>query len=170
MAQENKERQASMTKKISIARALKEKNRIAGRLALLRDRINKENSVEKRIPRSVDVRAVFEEARATERRLIAIKAAISVANAPIVAKIIELEETKSEIVWLRQLDAKEGIFEQCGDYRRYGAAHAVNEYNAIIPQSEVNDMADALQKHAEKLQDELDEFNASTRIEVDIGD
>lgn len=170
MAQENKERQASMTKKISIARALKEKNRIAGRLALLRNRISGENSLEKRIPRSVDVKAVFEEARATERRLIAVKAAISVANAPIVAKIIELEETKSEIAWLKTLDTREGTFESGGDFGRYGPAHAVNEYNAVIPQSEVNDMLDSLQKHAEKLQDELDEFNASTRIEVDIGD
>lgn len=45
-----------MKKMVSIARALKEKNRVAGRLAKARQLVNKENSQEEKIPRSIDVR------------------------------------------------------------------------------------------------------------------
>ena len=40
---------------VTIARALKEKNRVAGRLAKVRELVGAENSKDKSVPRGVDV-------------------------------------------------------------------------------------------------------------------
>lgn len=154
-----------MIKQVTVARALKEKNRLSGRLAQARNLIARENSHEKKVPRGVDVRAICEEAEQLKRKLVAIKAAIAVANKDIVAKIIELEETKSEITWLNGLDTKEGVYEQ-NCYRE----RTVEEYASEIKQAEALERMKALQKHADALQDELDEFNATARIEIEIED
>ena len=88
-----------MKRIVTIARALKEKNRVAGRLAKARQLVNKENSKEKKVPRGVDVKAVYAEAKTLRDRLVAIKTAIAVANQPIVGRIVELAEVKSEIAY-----------------------------------------------------------------------
>ena len=97
-----------MKKMVSIARALKEKNRVAGRLAKTREQVGKENSKEKKMPRGVDVKAAYAEAKTLRDRLVAIKTAIVVANQPIVGKIVELAEVKSEIAYLNTLNVQGG--------------------------------------------------------------
>ena len=121
-----------MKKMVTIARALKEKNRVAGRLAKARQLVATENSNEKKIPRRVDVAAVREEARTLAERLVAIKSAIAAANAPVVGTIIELDETKSAIAWLNGLNVREGVFEETN----YGGK-VVKEYEAVIDQAAV---------------------------------
>ena len=154
-----------MKKLVSIARALKEKNRVAGRLAKAREIIGQENSKETKIPRKVDVDATLAEAKALEDRLIAIKTAIAEANTPIVAKIIALDELKSEIVFFNGLDAKEGVYEEAS----YGGRIA-HEFTAVISQPRILAEVGELQKRADSLQDELDDFNASTKVEIEIDD
>jgi len=153
-----------MKKMVSIARALKEKNRIAGRLSKLRELVNKENSREKKIPRGIDVREVCDESRALTDRLVAIKSAIAVANQPIVGKIIELDEVKSEISYMNNLNVTEGVFQK-GDYGR----SVTEAYDAVIRKPKVLERIAELQDRADELQDALDEFNASTKIEIEIG-
>lgn len=154
-----------MIKKVSLARALKEKNRIAGKLRAARDLVNKENSKEKKIPRNIDVRSVLEEARAYESRLIEIKTAIAAANRDIVRKIIELEEVKSEISFFTGIPDKEGDFVITESY-----SDRVREekYDAVIKNAEILETVKGLRKRAEALQDELDEFNAVTKVEIEI--
>ena len=154
-----------MKKLVSIARALKEKNRVAGRLAKAREIIGAENSKEAKIPRKVDVAALLSEAKALEDRLIAIKTAIAEANTPIVAKIIALDELKSEIAFFSGLDAKEGVYAEAN----YGG-QIIREFNAVISQPRILAEVAELQKRADALQDALDEFNASTKVEIDIDD
>ena len=152
-----------MKKPVTIARALKEKNRVAGRLAKARQLVGKENSKEKKIPRGVDVTAVYAEAKSLRNRLVDIKTAIAVANQPIVGKIIELDEVKSEIAYLNGLDVQEGVFEEAS----YGNK-VVKEYDAVIRKADVLAEVEALQRRADELQDELDEFNASTKVEIEV--
>ena len=152
-----------MKKMVTIARALKEKNRVAGRLAKARQLVATENSNEKKIPRRVDVAAVREEARTLAERLVAIKSAIAAANAPVVGTIIELDETKSAIAWLNGLNVREGVFEETN----YGGK-VVKEYEAVIDQAAVLKQVEALQRRADDLQDALDEFNASTKVEIEV--
>ena len=152
-----------MKRSVSIARALKEKNRVAGRLAKAREIIQQENSKDKSLPRRVDVEATYAEAKMLEARLVAIKSAIAQANNPIVAKIIELDELKSEIAFLNGLNVKEGRFEEVS----YGNK-IVRDIETVVGQARVIAEVAELQKRADALQDALDEFNASTKVEIEI--
>ena len=152
-----------MKRSVSIARALKEKNRVAGRLAKAREIIQQENSKDKSLPRRVDVETTYAEAKMLEARLVAIKSAIAQANNPIVAKIIELDELKSEIAFLNGLNVKEGRFEEVS----YGNK-IVRDIEAVVGQARVLAEVAELQKRADVLQDALDEFNASTKVEIEI--
>ena len=156
-----------MKKTVSLARALKEKNRVAGRLAKSRALVNEENSKIVGATRDIDVKAVYESSLALRDRLIAIKAAIAIANGPIVSKIIELDEVRSEIAFLNKLNVSDGKVVKPNDllYSDRGP-----EVSAVIRRSDVIAEVARLQKRAEELQDELDEFNASAKVEIDIGD
>lgn len=152
-----------MKKRVTIARALKEKNRVAGRLAKARELVGRENSKDKNVPRGIDVSETYALAKTLRDRLISIKSAISEANSPIVSKIIELDEVKSEISYLNGLDVKEGKFVS-GSY----GTRIETDLDAVIRQPQVLDEVTALQARADRLQDELDEFNATTKIEIEI--
>ena len=152
-----------MKTKVTIARALKEKNRVAGRLAKARELVGSENSKDKSVPRGVDVAETYALSKVLRDRLIAIKSAIAEANKPIVSKIVELDEVKSEIAYLNGLEVKEGKFVSTN----YGS-RVESEIDAVIRKQQVLDEVAALQARAEKLQDELDEFNAVTKIEIEI--
>ena len=148
---------------VTIARALKEKNRVAGRLAKARELVGAENSQDKSVPRGVDVAAMYDLAKMLRNRLIAIKSAIAEANKPIVSKIIELDEIKSEIAFLNGLDVKEGKFVTTN----YGT-RIESDIDAVIRKQQVLDEVTALQARADRLQDELDEFNATTKVEIEV--
>ena len=150
---------------VTIARALKEKNRVAGRLAKARELVGAENSQDKSVPRGVDVAAMYDLAKMLRNRLIAIKSAIAEANKPIVSKIIEIDEIKSEIAFLNGLDVKEGKFVTTN----YGT-RIESEIDAIISKQQVLDEVAALQVRADRIQDELDEFNATTKVEIELDD
>ena len=150
---------------VTIARALKEKNRVAGRLAKARELVGAENSQDKSVPRGVDVAAMYDLAKMLRNRLIAIKSAIAEANKPIVSKIIELDEIKSEIAFLNGLDVKEGKFVTTN----YGT-RIESEIDAIISKQQALDEVAALQVRADRIQDELDEFNATTKVEIELDD
>ena len=152
-----------MKKNVTMARALKEKNRVAGRLAKVRTLVANENSKDKNVPRGVDVAEAYALAKTLRDRLVAIKSAIAVANNPIVPKIIELDEVKSEIAYLNGLNVKEGKFVSTS----YGS-RIETELEAVIRQPQVLDEVTALQARADRLQDELDEFNATTKIEIEL--
>lgn len=148
---------------VTIARALKEKNRVAGRLAKTRGLIGEENSRDKSVPRGIDVAEMYAQAKELRDRLIAIKSAIAEANKPIVSKIIELDEVKSEIAFLNGLNVKEGKFVTTN----YGS-RIESDIDAVIRKQQVMEEVSALQARADRLQDELDEFNATTKIEIEV--
>ena len=152
-----------MKKRVTIARALKEKNRVAGRLAKARELVGRENSKDKNVPRGIDVSETYTLAKTLRDRLVSIKSAIAEANSPIVSKIIELDEVKSEISYLNGLDVKEGKFVETN----YGS-RIETELKAVIRKPQVLDEVAALQARADRLQDELDEFNAATKIEIEV--
>ena len=150
---------------VTIARALKEKNRVVGRLAKARELVGAENSKDKSVPRGVDVAAMYDLAKVLRNRLIAIKSVIAEANKPIVSKIIELDEIKSEIAFLNGLDVKEGKFVTTN----YGT-RIESDIDAVIRKQQVLDEVTALQARADRIQDELDEFNATTKVEIELDD
>lgn len=152
-----------MKNRVTVARALKEKNRVAGRLAKALNLVSRENSQDSNVPRGVDVGATYAQAKELRKRLVETKTAIALANQPIVGKIIELEEIKSEISYLNGLDVKEGVFVS----NSYNST-VTNEYSAVIKKQQVLEEVERLQSRADRLQDELDEFNALTKVEIEV--
>ena len=72
-----------MKNRVTVARALKEKNRVAGRLAKALNLVSRENSQDSNVPRGVDVDATYAQAKELRKRLVETKTAIALANQPI---------------------------------------------------------------------------------------
>ena len=154
-----------MKKSVSLARGLKEKNRLAGKLKELRDGISLNNSRDEEMPRDVDVEKSMDEAAKIKERLVEVKVALAAANKDIVGLIIGLEELKSEIAWLKNLDTTE---RKSRSY--YADKEVIRRTDAIISGPAKLKMLEELQTKANKIQDELDDFNASHRICIEIDD
>lgn len=149
-----------MKKTVSIARALKEKNRVAGRIAKARGTITSKNSRREGEISKIDLTAVIDEEAQLVNRLIEIKTRIAEANHEIIGKIVELGEIKGRIAWLKELGTFEGGKSDC-----YGRDV---QYLATIDESAKDRLLRRLQQRVEALQDEIDEHNGSRRIEIEI--
>lgn len=148
---------------MTIARALKEKNRVAGKLSAIRNRIYYENSKADGDKRDFDVNALVSVEKELQDRLIAIKKAIAVINAGIAFELVRLAEIKSEIEWWKTIPTKAGTFTENG-YRDNPPREII--FTAVVSSQDIYQKVEALQTEAESLQDRIDEYNASTKIEV----
>ena len=148
-----------MKQKVSIARALKEKSRVAGRIHTLTDVINHENSLAEGSTRSVDLRETLAQVKDLTEQLIGIKAAIARGNQGAIDKIVELGEIKSMIGFFNRLNTAESFSD---DYSRH------IKLEAAIRKADVLLEVDAYQRRANALQDELDDFNASHFVEIEL--
>ncbi|MBY0514494.1 MAG: hypothetical protein K2P78_11350 [Gemmataceae bacterium] len=148
------------TTQITLAKALKLKNRLAGRVAKLTADVTTYNSVQQGTERP-DVRAKFEERAGLVRRLTDLKAAIAQANAPVQRAIFELAELKAEVALFTGLNTKHGTFQE-----GYPTAGPVT-YAAEFRKADADRMVEILETRIDALQDRLDGFNTSTTITVD---
>ena len=146
---------------VTLARALKEKNRIAGRLGKAQQLVKKENRKSAGSPRSVDVAAMLAEVERLSALLAQVKAAIAKANDGIVATIVELEETKSLLAFVGAVPADESV-----EVERTYQGIMERHWDVAIREPELLAKADALQKRADALQDALDEYNATARVDL----
>lgn len=157
-------------KTINLSQALKHKNRLAGDVARLREIVQRENSRKESQPARADVRAAFDENVARSRELAAFKGAIAAANAGVTGadrgiygKLNLQAELRGLITFIKALNTKEGEdVERVGFLSRDEAIRTV--FVAIITRDEVDRLTVAYQTEIERLQDEIDEFNATTRI------
>ena len=145
--------------KMSLARALKERSRLAGKLKRDFEIINRENSMISGSKRSFDLRAVYAECRELHDRLVALKQVIATANAAIAGKLAEMDEVKSMITYLRGVNTEAGF-----KPRNYSSEKDLMD--VILGAAELTAEAERLQKRGEELQDEIDAFNAVTEVEV----
>ena len=154
-----------MKKSVSVARAMKEKNRVALRLRIAEYRMKQNNSQCTRIPRTFDVQQAYNDTQVLRERLIETKAAIAKASNPITEKLIQLNEIKAEISFLKDVSTKEGDFPR-ETYRSTDATF--DTFTAIFTETQISEKVDQLQCQAEVLQDELDEFNAKTYVTIEV--
>ena len=157
-------------KTITLSHALKHKNRLAGEIARLREIVQRENSRKENQTSRADVRAAFDENVARSRELAAFKGAIAAANAGVTGldrgiygKLNLQAELRGLIAFIKDLNTKEGEeVERVGFLSRDEAVRTV--FIATIARDEVDRLTVAYQTEIERLQDEIDEFNAITRI------
>ena len=144
--------------KTTLARALKEKNRIAARLREAQLVVQRHNRKVKGSPRSVSVAEWVDCAERLSARLIAVKAAIARANEGILDAIVELQETKSMIAFFTRVQTRDDL-EPMGD-------GSWTEYDVSLDETAVLAKTSALQSRANALQDRIDEYNARHMVEL----
>lgn len=143
--------------KATLARALKERSRIAGKLKKKIEVLKRNNSIVEGSHRSFDLKTILEECDSLHMRLIAVRRAIAKANAQIAEKIVEKEELQDLISKLNEIDTFEGI----RTYREEKTTYVVS-----ISGPEISTKVDDLQLQIERLQDEIDEYNARTKVDI----
>lgn len=145
---------------MKLAKALKQKNKLAGEVAQLKELLAQQNSRSTKQKFDYDNHEVLGQLRAKIDELIATKAAIGVANAEIYPKIFRLAELKGLVTALKGLSTREGVYAESLGYSQSVEV----EYVAQIKKAEVDSLAQELEKEIQELQDALDEFNFTRSI------
>lgn len=148
---------------MNIAKALKVKNRLAGDLSKLQEVARRENSRRNDNPSQIDVDKIFGVLKQTSETLARLKASISRASAPIADKLAFLTELKNYINWVSCLPTREGE-----EKVSYGHSSEIAVYNwtAYLNRQNLDLEIESIQIKINALQDEIDEFNASTTIDL----
>lgn len=145
---------------ISVAKALKLKNRLAGRLNEVQETIQTYNStLAEQHNKDVDVPALVKDRNEIEECLVRLKATLLAANNPIHESIVRQGELKSRIEWLKSLPTMDGV-------QRHGYQNTEIKYLAFMKKKDVDEQVRLAQRDIDAIQDKLDEFNHSTKLEI----
>ncbi len=146
---------------LSLSKALKVKNRLAGRLAKLNATVAAYNCTVEGRRSEVDVAGADKQRTALSAALVDLKSSIYEANKGIYRTIILIGEKKSEIDFLNGLNTKHGE-------EPHGYQGTTVKYVAVIQKQDVDKRVKQLEKEIDDLQDQIDKYNAeSERIRID---
>jgi len=143
---------------MKVKQALKYKKKLATKMNQEFVRVNMYNSVEEGATRVYDVKEAMQNWLKMGEELVELKTKIHLANAPVYGKIFRMSELKSQLSNLRQLDCVDGKH-----FDRYGRGEAVVK-TAEISVLDKDQMVSKIEEEIERLQEELDEHNATTSI------
>ena len=146
---------------ITLAKALKVKNRLAGRLAKVQADIQAFNSVPVGQADQVNVPALMKTREELVGALVGLKTAINDANREAQRDIYDLAEKKATAQFLGGVNTRHGP--QPAVYPNTTEV----SYVAALKKADVGGMVAGLEKEIDQLQDKLDQFNHAHKIEVD---
>lgn len=163
--------------KVNLARLLKVKNRIASEITRKNEKIvqynvftvidntnNPSTNPVTVVNPPVYVEELVNEVDQLTSDLIFVKSLISRANNKIVDKIYRMSECKGQLAFYKKLNCAEGKVTNSYTLRDTNSS----EYRvAQIKEEDRNNRVEALITEINGLQDELDEFNATHRVEID---
>ncbi|OFX55449.1 MAG: hypothetical protein A2046_12270 [Bacteroidetes bacterium GWA2_30_7] len=141
----------------TIAKSLKEKNKLKLEISQLQKRLNTHNSVIIGNKRPFDLTQVETEMNEKISQLVILKSAITKANQQVQEKIYKIAEIKGLIAFYKKLPVDEG--KKTADFRSESFDYEVFFNEAIIAEK-----IKKLESEAEKIQDELESFNHITNI------
>lgn len=145
---------------ITLAKALKLKNRLAGRMAHLDGLVKTYNTVLAEQRDQVNVAQIVKERDEIMESLINLKSTIIRANAPIQDAILRKGELASRIEWLKTLNTTDGV-------QRHGYQNTEITYVAVIKKGDVEAQTRQMEKEIDALQDRMDEHNVNRKVEID---
>ena len=148
--------------KMTLGRALRYKKRVVETVRNLESDIQSYNCVLEGSTPEVDVRKALEMREAWVNHLVDLKLKIQEATRPIQKLVLELAEIKSTIAFLQRVNVQHGK-----TYDRW-SEEKPQEWFANIRKAERDLRVVDLQNMIDKLQTEIDEFNAKTLIEIDV--
>jgi len=143
---------------MKVKQALKYKKKLASKMNQEFSKVQMYNSVEEGSIRVYDVVESMRNWLTMSEELVELKTKLHLANAPVYGKIFRMSELKSQLSNLRQLDCVDGKH-----FDRYGRGEAVVK-TAEISVLEKDQMVSKIEEEIERLQEELDEHNATTSI------
>ena len=152
--------------KFNISRALKEKNRISGKIAKLQKQVEEFNTYEEGKVLDLSSITLLGQLQEEWAYLIDLKTKIAMANIGIADKLIKLTEAKAELAFWNQFRNSGPSVEASEKSEYRGGQYVVipiNKYSSITSK-EILELREAAQKLIEDLQDEIDIYNSKTLI------
>jgi len=143
---------------MKVKQALKYKKKLASKMNQEFSKVQMYNSVEEGSTRVYDVKESMQNWLRMSEELVELKTKLHLANGPVYGKIFRMSELKSQLSNLKQLDCVDGKH-----FDRYGRGEAVVK-TAEINVLEKDQMISKIEEEIERLQEELDEHNATTSI------
>ena len=143
---------------MTVAQALKQKNKLVVELKKQYEIAKKFNSIEAGNPRRYSVQDALDKAAELTVQLIQLKTKIHLANAPIYGDIFRMAELKGRVKELRKISTDEGKQEG-----RYGGTPSEKVVEINI--AEIDSMISTLESSIEEIQSRLDFHNATTQID-----
>jgi hypothetical protein len=143
---------------MKVKQALKYKKKLASKMNQEFSKVQMYNSVEEGSTRVYDVVESMRNWLTMSEELVELKTKLHLANAPVYGKIFRMSELKSQLSNLKQLDCVDGKH-----FDRYGRGEAVVK-TAKISVLEKDQLVLTIEEEIERLQEELDEHNATTSI------
>ena len=143
---------------MKVKQALKYKKKLASKMNQEFSKVQMYNSVEEGSARVYDVVESMRNWLTMSEELVELKTKLHLANAPVYGKIFRMSELKSQLSNLKQLDCVDGKH-----FDRYGRGEAIVK-TAKISVLEKDQMVLTIEEEIERLQEELDEHNATTSI------
>ena len=146
---------------ITLAQALKEKNRIVGEIGKLWALVNEENSCWETHTRTISVKETMATIEFYIEKLVELKTKIGKANEGNLENMYALQECKSLMSNMAKLNTEE-------DVRYRGLNDNIMEVrDAEITAKDVLQKTKVLQLRCNQLQDDIDAYNATHRIEFE---
>ena len=148
---------------ITLAQALKEKNRLTGEIRRLWGLFQHENSCLESHTRSIDVAKTLQTIEHYTAKLVELKTKIGAANAGNLKNMYLLEEAKSRMARLNETNGNE---DGEREYVR-NEGYSYVKRTAVFNEEKLLEMKRRLQIECNGLQDKLDAYNALHKIEFD---
>jgi hypothetical protein len=153
---------------MNIAQALKEKNRITGRIVNLQNLIVKYNRTKSNETPVENVAELWDKLLFEKASLSKIKAQIQQANCGIAEDLVNLSEAKAMLTFLtNNLEAACGVSGATENvYDRKTGEYIKSDYTIdfVLDIKQVRSQIDKYQSLIENLQDRVDAYNATTSI------
>lgn len=147
---------------ITLAQALKEKNRLAGEISQLWTLFQNENSCLEDHTRPIDVAKTLQTIEHYTAKLVELKTKIGTANDGNLKNMYLLEEAKSRMAKLNATNGSED-----GERMWVNGERVYVKRTAVFNEAKLLEMKKRLQIECNALQDKLDAYNALHKIEFD---
>lgn len=144
---------------MTIAQALKEKNKKISKISTLWSRVSNYNSILKGSDRPYNIGETWQQYRFEVSELVKLKTQIHNASLPVREDIFNLSETKSILNSVRSLSTTNGIIQQS----RF-ADNSIVEMEAMFNLEWKDREIERLENLIESIQEKLDAFNHTTHI------
>ncbi len=144
---------------VHLAKALKLQKRLAGRYSETVSNISSYNSVLEEQNGHVDVAKLIEQRDAISAALIDLKVALYQGNKGIQKELYTLAEKKGEADMYRSLNTRSGV-------ERHGYQNTEVKYVATVTKAQADAKVRQLESEVDLLQDAVDAYNHSTKVEI----